>query len=176
MQSEETAKAGGAGELLRQVLNLSDLPPEVACALLLSENVRVDQTDRSIALRFHTIPLEGMNHRETAYLAADQVRKILRPRLSSPLAELRFLDELDRGDLAGPVQLFALWRARAEEIREAALRGLEERRVFLLLHDSAGKQTTVEALPGIIEAYRAAGFSFDRLTVEVTPVVFGYVE
>ena len=108
-----------AGELLRQVLNLSDLPPEVACALLLSENVRVDQINRSIALRFHTIPLKGMNHRETAFLAADQVRKILRPRLSSPLAELRFLDELERGDLAGPIQLFALWRARAEEIREA---------------------------------------------------------
>ena len=70
----------------------------------------------------------------------------------------------------------AVGGASAEEIREAALRGLEERRVFLLLHDSAGKQTTVEALPGIIEAYRAAGFSFDRLTVEVTPVVFGYVE
>ena len=49
-------------------------------------------------------------------------------------------------------------------------------RVFLLLHDSAGKQTTVEALPGIIEAYRAAGYLPRPPDGGGTPVVFGCVE
>ena len=35
--------------------SLPDLPPEMACALLLSENVRVDRRNRSICLRFSTI-------------------------------------------------------------------------------------------------------------------------
>lgn len=108
-----------AGELMQQVLNLSDVPAEVACALLLSENVRVDANNRKICLRFHAVPMEGMNPRETVYLAGDQVRKILRPRFASPRAELELLDELERGTCTGPVQLFALWRSREPEIREA---------------------------------------------------------
>lgn len=58
-----------AGQLCREVLNLSDLPTEAACALLLSENVLVDRLDRKIALRFHLVPMEEMNFREAAYLA-----------------------------------------------------------------------------------------------------------
>ena len=108
-----------AGQLSREVLNLSDLPAEAACALLLSENVLVDQLNRKITLRFHLVPLEGMNAREVAYLAGDQIRKILHPRLSSPREELEFLDELDRGTCSGPVQFYALWRSWEEKIRQA---------------------------------------------------------
>ena len=115
-----------AGQLFQQVLNLADLPPEVACALLLSENVRVDTVDRSIALRFHAIPLEGMNRREVAYLAGDQIRKILRPRLSSPREELALLDALEEGSCTGPVQLYALWRTYGESI-QAAYEALEKK-------------------------------------------------
>ena len=108
-----------AGELMRQVLNLSDLPAEVACALLLSENVRVDTNNRKVCLRFHAAPMEDMNPREVVYLAGDQACKVLRPRFASPRAELEFLDELERGSCTGPVQLYALWRNRETEIREA---------------------------------------------------------
>lgn len=108
-----------AGELFQQVLNLSDLPPEVACSLLLSENVRVDPTNRTVSLRFHVVPMDEMNIREVAYLAQDQVYKILRPHLSSPLPQLLLLDELERGTCTTPVQLYALWKARSCEIREA---------------------------------------------------------
>lgn len=108
-----------AGELFRQVLNLADLPPEVACALLLSENVRVDLVNRRIGFRFHTVPMEEMNPREVVYLAGDQARKILHARASSPREELDFLDELERGSCTGPVQLYALWKNREETIREA---------------------------------------------------------
>ena len=108
-----------AGQLCREVLNLSDLPAEAACALLLSENVLVDRLHRKIALRFHLVPMEEMNFREAAYLAGDQIRKILRPRLSSPREELEFLDELDRGSCLGPVQFYALWRSWEKRIRGA---------------------------------------------------------
>lgn len=108
-----------AGRLLQQVLNLADLPPEAACARLLSENVLVDQRNREICLRFHLVPMEDVNPREAAYLAGDQIRKILRPRFSSPREELEFLDEMDRGTCEGPVQLYALWRSRCEAIQQA---------------------------------------------------------
>ena len=108
-----------AGELMEQVLNLSDLPPEMACALLLSENVRVDRRNRSICLRFHAVPMEEMNRREIVYLATDQLRKILRVRAGSPREELEFLDQLERGSCVTPVQLYALWRAQSLKIREA---------------------------------------------------------
>ena len=108
-----------AGQFFQEVLNLSDLPADVACALLLSDNVRVDQVNRQICLRFHMVPMEGMNPREVAYLACDQVRKIMRPRMSSPKEELDFLDELDQGLCANAVQFYALWRNWGEKIQEA---------------------------------------------------------
>ena len=108
-----------AGQLCQEVLNLADYPQEVACALLLSDNVRVDQVNRAIVLRFHAAPLEDMNPRETAYLAGDQLQKILHPRLTSPREELEFLDQLERGDCPGPVQFYARWRAHSPAIQGA---------------------------------------------------------
>ena len=49
-------------------------------------------------------------------------------------------------------------------------------RVVLLMHDSAGKDNLLEALPQIIEGYREAGYTFAPLTPEVTPVVFSYTD
>lgn len=48
------------------------------------------------------------------------------------------------------------------------------RRAVVLMHDSAPKRTTLEALPAIIEGYRDAGFTFAPLTPEVVPVVYTY--
>ena len=48
------------------------------------------------------------------------------------------------------------------------------RRAIVLMHDSAPKKTTVEALPAIIEGYQNAGFTFAVLTPEVVPVVYTY--
>lgn len=42
-------------------------------------------------------------------------------------------------------------------------RGLECRRAIVLLHDSKAAKKTVEALPGIIEAFAKEGFLFDSL-------------
>lgn len=48
-------------------------------------------------------------------------------------------------------------------------------RIILLMHDSIGKSYTVAALPAIIEYYRAQGFKFDRITNDVTPIAFNYI-
>lgn len=42
----------------------------------------------------------------------------------------------------------------------------------ILMHDAAGKGTTVEALPGIVKGLREQGFSFKAITQETTPVQF----
>src|SRR5690554_688505 len=42
--------------------------------------------------------------------------------------------------------------------------------ITLLLHDANGKDTTVEALPEIIETYLARGYHFAAITDETTPV------
>ena len=48
------------------------------------------------------------------------------------------------------------------------------RRAVVLMHDSASRNTTVEALPAIIEGYQRAGFTFEALTPEVKPVIYSY--
>lgn len=47
-------------------------------------------------------------------------------------------------------------------------------RGFVLMHDAAGKETTVSALSDMITDLRAKGFSFARLTPDVKPVLFSY--
>ena len=48
------------------------------------------------------------------------------------------------------------------------------RRAVILMHDSASKTTTVEALAAIIEGYLEGGYTFRPLTAETKPVIFGY--
>ena len=57
-----------------------------------------------------------------------------------------------------------------------ALDGVGKRRAVVLMHDSSGKTTTVEALSAIIEGYRDAGYAFAPLTAETRPITFGYRE
>ena len=42
--------------------------------------------------------------------------------------------------------------------------------INILMHDTAAKDTTVEALPKIIEHYQKQGYSFEALTVDSYPV------
>ena len=118
-----------AEQLLHAALNMADLPPAVSCAAMLSDNVRIDWEDRRLALRFHVVPMEGMNPRELVYLTCDQLRKILLPRAGSPMEELDLLDELDRGTCTSVVQLYALWRERKDAL-QAAYEALEKKNFF----------------------------------------------
>ena len=47
-------------------------------------------------------------------------------------------------------------------------------RGFVLMHDSASRVTTVEALEPMIEQLREMGFAFDRITHQTSPVLFAY--
>lgn len=105
--------------LLHQALNLTDLPAEVGCPAMLSENVLINLNNDQVRLRFKVVPLEETDSRELARLAGQQAKKILAPQFFSPMEQLDFLDELDRGGFAGMVQLYALWRERREQIQEA---------------------------------------------------------
>lgn len=62
----------------------------------------------------------------------------------------------------------------AAVLAENALAGINSRRAIILMHDSAAKTTTVEALRTIIEGYQAAGFTFYPLTAETRSITFGY--
>ena len=62
--------------------------------------------------------MEGMNAREAALLAADQVRKILPRTLMAGPEEERFLDELEEGMFRNVVALYGRWREADKAIRE----------------------------------------------------------
>ena len=118
-----------AGQLLHKALNMADLPAEVSCAAMLSENVLIDLAEERIRLRFRVVPLEDMDGRELAWLTGDQLKKILRPTAGSPVELLDFLEELEQGCQESVVRMYRLWRARYETLW-AAHEALEEKNVF----------------------------------------------
>jgi peptidoglycan-N-acetylglucosamine deacetylase len=59
----------------------------------------------------------------------------------------------------------------ADKIRQRARAGLEEEHPIVLMHDGGGdRASTVAALPGIIDDYRAAGYQFVDLAGNTWPV------
>lgn len=123
-----------AEALLHQALCLADLPFAVGCAALLSENVRVKVDEKKISLSFHIRPMEEMNARELALLAADQALKILEARFDVGDAEYAFCEQLKSGTFSSVVALYAAWRHAAEDMKaeyeeldkkNAARRGLD---------------------------------------------------
>lgn len=62
----------------------------------------------------------------------------------------------------------------ASVITESCLQGIGKDLAVVLAHDSAPRSTTADALPAVIEGYRAAGYTFAPLTPGVTPVIMGY--
>jgi hypothetical protein len=104
---------------LNKALSLANMPPQISCAMLLSDNVRIDISGQRVLLRGHIAPLPGMNARELALLAGDQVKKILLPGVWSPAEELEFIDRLDEGLCPSVVKLYALWREYRDVIVEA---------------------------------------------------------
>ena len=69
----------------------------------------------------------------------------------------------------------ATGQATAASVAAGATRGMDSlRRAVVLLHDSAPRTYTVAALPAIIEAYQAAGFTFRTLSPQVRAVTFSY--
>lgn len=106
-----------AEKLLHRALLLSDLPPEIGCAALLSDNLRVDRTDRRVDVCFLAVPLGEMNSRELALLAGDQLKKILPRRLAMPEAQRALLARLEAGTFSSMAALYADWRRSQPDIR-----------------------------------------------------------
>lgn len=106
-----------AQELLHGVLLMANLPPELGCAALLSENILVRPQEQKIAFRFMVPPMEEMSARELPLMAGDQLKKILPRRLCSPPAETAFLKDVDRGRFHTVVQMYAAWRQAEPVIR-----------------------------------------------------------
>lgn len=104
--------------LLHKALTLSELPSEIGCAAMLTENLIVDLPGRRIRTRWHVAPMGEMNGRELVYLTVDQLRKILLERFASPKEELAFLDLLEGDPCHSVVQLYSLWRQWQDVIRK----------------------------------------------------------
>ena len=103
--------------VLHRALEMANLPPEISCAAMLSENLFVDAEERRVRLRYMLRPLPDMTARELPLLAGDQVKKILPRRWDALEAELAFLDELDAGCFRAIVPLYARWRAARADIQ-----------------------------------------------------------
>ncbi len=104
--------------MLHRALSLANLPPEVGCAALMSDNVLFDLANNRVNTRWMIRPMEEMNPREAALLAADQVRKILPLSLQAGPEEQRFLDRLEEGMFPSVVALYGCWREVQAAIRE----------------------------------------------------------
>lgn len=57
----------------------------------------------------------------------------------------------------------AMGSVRTTEELVAQATSFDSNNIILLCHDSHGKQTTVEALPQIIEHYQSLGYTFKAL-------------
>ncbi len=63
----------------------------------------------------------------------------------------------------------------AEQIVRNVMRNADRvQRGFVLMHDSAARVTTAEAVEDVIKELREKGFRFDRITPETRPVLFDY--
>lgn len=103
--------------VLHQALSMANLPPEVSCAALLSDNLFIDVPERRVRVRYLLRPMEPLDLRELALLAGDQVQKILPRSLSCGGEETAFLDRLEEGTFPGIVPLYAAWREALPKIR-----------------------------------------------------------
>lgn len=115
--------------LLHRALGFANLPPEVSCAALLSENLIFDRKNECVDIRWMLQPMEEMNPREAALLASDQVRKILPRSLKAGPEEQKFLDQLEGGEFSSLVALYGRWREAEKAIR-AEREGFEEKNII----------------------------------------------
>ena len=107
-------RVDAAQALFHLGLSISDYPPEIACAALLSDNLRFWPKEGRLEVQYQVRPMEDMNPREEALLLMDQIKKVLLRRFSSPKAEIRFLDSLEEQAFLTPVALYSHW-LRAKE-------------------------------------------------------------
>lgn len=98
-----------AQQLFHLALSVSDFPPEIGCAALLSANLCVLPQEQGLSVNYMVQPLAGANSRELVYLLADQIQKIFIKRFDSANAELKFLETLNSGRFKSVTPLYSHW-------------------------------------------------------------------
>lgn len=98
-----------AEKLFHLAMSMSDFPPEVSCAAMLSENLRIVPEESGLEVNFVVQPIDGVSERELILLLTDQIKKVLMPRYSAPRRETDFIDELSEGTWKSAVALYSHW-------------------------------------------------------------------
>ena len=112
--------------VLHRALVMANLPAELSCPAMMTDNLYVDAQERKVRLRFAVWPLEGVNARELALLTGDQIRKIMPDSLHATDTETAFQQSLDRGEHRSVVALYAAWR-KARPLIEQEREEFEEK-------------------------------------------------
>lgn len=128
-----------AADLFRQALLMSDMPPEISCAALLSENVHMFLEEECLKVNYMVRPLGEMNQRELVFLLSDQIQKILALRWDSPQQERAFVRELSRGGERSAAAAYGKWAAAEPELWAAyeeleGMTGLKQTLTLLLVN------------------------------------------
>lgn len=146
-QMDWTFRLEAAQALFHKALFMSDFPPQISCAAMLSENIQVFPAERAVDVSFAVRPLEGLNQRELVFLLTDQIKKVLLHRWDSPLGERRFVRSLCRGEEVSAAAAYKKWTAEAPGIRAEyemiEKKGALARWLYLLfmnLRDWAGRR------------------------------------
>lgn len=112
-----TQRLDAANLVMHLALTLADLPPEVGCAALYSDNLLLDPDGGAAGVRFLIRPMGEMTPRELTLLAGDQLKKLLPRQWSSCSRQLDMLDELEWGVFPSIVPMYAWWRQEEADIR-----------------------------------------------------------
>ena len=105
-----------ADRLFKETLAVSDFPPMISCAMLMSEQVRLRKTERDFVLRPVIVPVGEVNERELVLLLKDHIQKILHVRFTTASSVRRYLRELDEITFKSVVQMYSHWCARKPEM------------------------------------------------------------
>ena len=116
--------------LFRLALRVWDLPPELACAALHSDNLCVLGNDEKLWVNYCVEPPEeGLTSRELICLCGDQAKKILFQTWNTETPQRRFLRELINGRWKDAVRLNSAWNEARKAIEEAYEK--REHRMFI---------------------------------------------
>lgn len=107
-----------ADTLFKQVIGISDYPPEISCAMLHSDQLLFRETEKKFHFNPIIFPLEEMNKQELAFLLRDQILKILHKRPDTVYRERLYLRSLRRTSAQDVLALYREWETVWPEIQE----------------------------------------------------------
>lgn len=107
-----------ADRLLTELIKIADIPYDISCPAMLSDNILLNLKDHAVSFRWQLRPLAETNERELICLTTDQLEKILIKRISAADSERDFMDELNSGKIVNMSALYSLWLDKKPVIEE----------------------------------------------------------